>query len=75
MGTIFSKIIRHELPADVVYEDNEIIAFRDINPQAPVHLLLVPKKPIAKLTGAVTSIQGVLTGWLPGYLLLNGSLS
>ena len=41
--TIFSKIIRHELPADVVYEDNEIIAFRDINPQAPVHVLIVPK--------------------------------
>lgn len=41
--TIFSKIIRHELPADVVYEDNEIIAFRDINPQAPVHVLVVPK--------------------------------
>ncbi len=41
--TIFSKIIRHELPADVVYEDNEIMAFRDINPQAPVHVLVVPK--------------------------------
>jgi len=41
--TIFSKIIKHELPADVVYEDNEIIAFRDINPQAPVHVLVVPK--------------------------------
>ena len=41
--TIFSKIIKHELPADVVYEDNDIIAFRDINPQAPVHVLVVPK--------------------------------
>lgn len=41
--TIFSKIIRRELPADVVYEDSEIIAFRDINPQAPVHVLVVPK--------------------------------
>lgn len=41
--TIFSKIIRRELPADVVYEDDEIMAFRDINPQAPVHVLIVPR--------------------------------
>ncbi len=45
--TIFSKIINHELPADVVYEDDEIIAFRDISPQAPVHVLIVPKVEIA----------------------------
>ncbi len=45
--TIFSRIIRKELPADIVYEDDEIIAFRDINPQAPVHLLIVPKVEIA----------------------------
>ena len=45
--TIFGKIIRRELPADIVYEDDEIIAFRDINPQAPVHLLIVPKTEIA----------------------------
>lgn len=45
--TIFSKIIRHELPADVVYEDDEIMAFRDINPQAPVHVLIIPKIEIA----------------------------
>lgn len=45
--TIFSKIIRHELPADVVYEDDQIMAFRDINPQAPVHVLVVPKVEIA----------------------------
>jgi len=45
--TIFSKIINRELPADVVYEDTEIMAFRDINPQAPVHVLVVPKVEIA----------------------------
>jgi histidine triad (HIT) family protein len=45
--TIFSKIIRHELPADIVYEDADVIAFRDINPQAPVHVLIVPKAEIA----------------------------
>ncbi len=45
--TIFSKIIRYEIPADVVYEDDEIMAFRDINPQAPVHVLIIPKIEIA----------------------------
>ncbi len=45
--TVFSGIIRKELPADIVFEDDEIIAFRDINPQAPVHLLIVPKVEIA----------------------------
>jgi len=45
--TIFSKIIRHEIPADVVYEDDDIMAFRDINPQAPVHILIIPKIEIA----------------------------
>jgi len=47
--TIFSKIIRREIPADIVYEDNEVLAFKDINPQAPVHILIIPKKPIATL--------------------------
>ncbi|MGH8124396.1 MAG: histidine triad nucleotide-binding protein [Rhodanobacteraceae bacterium] len=41
--TIFDKILCHELPADVVYEDDEILAFRDIKPQAPVHVLFIPK--------------------------------
>ena len=45
--TIFSKIIRRELPADVVYEDDDVMAFRDINPQAPVHVLVIPKIEIA----------------------------
>jgi histidine triad (HIT) family protein len=42
--TIFDKIIRREIPADVVYEDDDILAFRDIHPQAPVHVLFIPKK-------------------------------
>ena len=45
--TIFSKIIRRELPADIVYEDDDVLAFRDINPQAPVHVLVIPKVEIA----------------------------
>ncbi|MBX9402447.1 histidine triad nucleotide-binding protein [Lysobacter sp. BMK333-48F3] len=48
-STIFGKIIRRELPADIVYEDADLIAFRDIAPQAPVHVLFVPKTPIATL--------------------------
>lgn len=47
--TIFHKIIRREIPADVVYEDEHLIAFRDIAPQAPVHVLFVPKTDIATL--------------------------
>ena len=47
--TIFHKIIRREIPADIVYEDDDIIAFRDIAPQAPVHVLFVPKTDVATL--------------------------
>ncbi|MBB6479184.1 histidine triad nucleotide-binding protein [Spirochaeta isovalerica] len=45
--TIFDKIINKEIPADVVYEDDNILAFRDINPQAPVHVLVIPKQKVA----------------------------
>lgn len=44
--TIFAKIIRKEIPADIVYEDEDILAFKDIAPQAPIHILLIPKKEI-----------------------------
>ena len=44
--TIFEKIIDREIPADIVYEDSSVIAFNDIEPQSPVHVLIVPKKPI-----------------------------
>ncbi len=46
MATIFTKIIRKEIPADIVYQDDHVTAFRDINPQAPVHVLIVPNKEI-----------------------------
>ena len=42
--TIFGKIIRKEIPADIVYEDKNTLAFKDINPQAPIHILIIPKK-------------------------------
>ena len=53
--TLFSKIIDREIPADIVYEDNEIISFKDINPQAPIHLLIVPKKVIPTLNDLADS--------------------
>jgi histidine triad (HIT) family protein len=47
--TLFGKIIRREIPADIVYEDDDVLAFRDVNPQAPVHVLFIPKRAIATL--------------------------
>lgn len=46
MSTVFSKIIAREIPADIVYEDDYVLAFRDIAPQAPVHVLIIPKREI-----------------------------
>ena len=48
--TIFSKIINKEIPADIVYENNSVLAFRDIKPQAPVHVLIIPKIEIPKVS-------------------------
>ncbi len=63
--TIFAKIIDRQIPADIVYEDDLCLAFNDINPQAPVHILLIPKKPIAKLVDSETADQDML-----GHLML-----
>ena len=63
--TLFSRIIAREVPADIVYEDDLCLAFRDINPQAPLHVLLIPKQPIAKVADAVLADQALL-----GHLLL-----
>lgn len=63
--TIFKKIIDKEIPADIVYEDDVCLAFRDINPQAPVHVLLIPKKEISQLSKSEKSDQEIL-----GYLML-----
>jgi histidine triad (HIT) family protein len=63
--TLFSKIINREIPADIVYEDDECLCFKDVNPQAPLHYLLIPKKPIERLTSAMPDDQYML-----GYLLL-----
>lgn len=50
MSTIFSKIINKEIPADIVFESDNVLAFKDINPQAPVHILIIPKIEIPKVT-------------------------
>ena len=49
MATIFTKIINKEIPATIVFENDKVIAFKDINPQAPIHILVVPKKEIPTL--------------------------
>ncbi len=53
MSTIFSKIIQKEIPAKIVYEDDEVLAFEDVAPQAPVHILIIPKKEIPTLNHLV----------------------
>jgi len=63
--TIFSKIIRKEIPADIVYEDDLCLAFNDISPQAPTHILVIPKKPIPKLADAESEDHALM-----GHLLL-----
>lgn len=63
--TIFEKIINREIPAEIVYEDDQCVAFRDVNPQAPVHILLVPRMRVAMLTGAGDRDRDML-----GHLLL-----
>ena len=63
--TIFGKIVAGEIPADKLYEDEHCIAINDINPQAPVHVLVIPKQAIAKLSDAGAQDQALL-----GHLLL-----
>jgi histidine triad (HIT) family protein len=65
VSTIFSKIVRREIPAQIVYEDELCLTFRDINPQAPTHVLLIPKKEIPRLVDAKPEDQALL-----GHLLL-----
>jgi len=68
MKTLFQKIIDREIPAKLAYEDDLCLAIHDINPQAPVHVLVIPKKPIARMTEATLADQAVL-----GHLLLTAA--
>jgi len=66
--TIFAKIIDREVPASIVYEDDLCVAFHDVAPRAPMHILVIPKKPIAKVADATADDQAIL-----GHLLLKAA--
>ena len=59
-GTLFDKIIAREIPADIVFEDEHVLAFRDIHPQAPVHVLFIPKRPVATLNDLAAGDEAVV---------------
>ena len=59
-GTIFTKIIAREIAADIVYEDDRVLAFRDINPQGPTHVLVIPKEEIATINDATAEHEALL---------------
>lgn len=65
MATIFQRIINKEIPAQIVFEDDQCLAFHDVAPQAPTHVLVIPKKPLPNLAAAQTDDQALL-----GHLLL-----
>jgi len=69
MKTLFEKIASREIPAVIVYEDDFVIAFRDINPQAPTHIVIVPKKPVPRIAEAEAEDQALL-----GHLLLKAAV-
>jgi histidine triad (HIT) family protein len=66
--TLFEKIAAREVPATIVYEDEQVVAFRDIKPQAPTHILIIPRKPIPRIAEAKPEDQQVL-----GHLLLKAA--
>ena len=66
--TLFEKIIAREIPAKIAYEDDRVLAFHDINPQAPTHVLIVPKKPIPRIALATGDDRDLL-----GHLLLKAA--
>ena len=66
--TLFEKIVARQIPAQIVYEDDLVLAFRDINPQAPTHVLIVPKKAIPRIAEATAEDHALL-----GHLLLKAA--
>jgi histidine triad (HIT) family protein len=66
--TLFEKIIQRKIPADIVFEDDQVLAFRDINPAAPTHVLVIPKKPIPRVGAASAEDQSLI-----GHLMLKAA--
>lgn len=66
--SVFARIIDRSVPADIVYEDERVVAFRDIHPRAPVHILVVPREPIATLNDADDSHEALL-----GHMMLTAA--
>ena len=66
--TLFERIAAKEIPANLVYEDEHVIAFRDVNPQAPTHILIVPRKPIPRIAEATPEDHALV-----GHLLLKAA--
>lgn len=66
--TLFEKIVARQIPARIVFEDDLVLAFHDIHPQAPTHVLVVPKKPVARIAEATPADQALL-----GHLLLKAA--
>lgn len=64
MSTIFSKIIKREIPAEILYETDKVLAFKDIKPQAPIHILIIPKVEIPKVSDIKGSEHAALLGEL-----------
>src|SRR5690349_12886617 len=66
--TLFEKIVAREIPAQILYEDDHVLAIRDINPQAPTHVLIFPKQPVPRIAEAQADDQKLL-----GHLLLKAA--
>ena len=66
--TVFQKIIDREIPARIVYEDDTVLAFHDVNPAAPIHALIIPKKPVPRIAEAAETDQQAL-----GHLILKAA--
>ena len=66
--TLFEKIVQRKIPADIVFEDDQVLAFRDINPAAPTHVLVIPKKPIPRVGAANAEDQSLI-----GHLMLKAA--
>ena len=66
--TLFEKIIQRRIPADIVFEDDQVLAFKDINPAAPTHVLVIPKRPISRIDAANAEDQSLI-----GHLMLKAA--